>query len=193
MEIKGYPTFYASSKGNWRQWLMEHHAKEERIWLIYYKKDTGKPSLTWSEAVDEALCFGWVDSTKKTIDEERYMQLFSPRKKNSTWSAVNKKKVAILEAEGLMHPAGMACIEMAKKNGMWNFLDDVENLLVPEDFKKALKRKPAYFSFYESLSDSNKKGCLHFLKMAKREETRKKRIEILMKDIEQGIIPRPYL
>lgn len=192
-ELDQFPHYYAPSPEAWREWLKENHEKTERIWLLYYKKGGSMTSLSWSEAVDEALCFGWVDSTKKTIDAERYIQLFSKRKKTSTWSATNKKKIKELSRLKKMYPAGLKCIEIAKLNGMWTFLDDVENLVLPEDFKVALEVDSSWIAFYEQMSPSNKKGCLHFLKMAKRQETRDKRIARLLKDIKNGTIPRPYL
>lgn len=192
-ELDSLSTFCPTDASQWRSWLEENGESQDRIWLIYYKKGHPLENLTWSEAVDQALCFGWVDSTKKNIDSDRYIQLFSKRKKTSTWSTINKKKIDELEKKNLMHPNGRICIEVAKKNGMWTFLDDVENLVVPADFELVLKQEAANWEFYQNMSASNKKGCLHYLKTAKRQETRDKRIQTLLNEIKKGVVPRPYL
>jgi uncharacterized protein YdeI (YjbR/CyaY-like superfamily) len=125
-------TFYPKSITAWRAWLAKNHATETCIWIIYYKQHTKQPSIKYSEAVDVALCFGWIDSTARPIDEDTYMQYFCKRKPNSTWSRVNKLKIERLLAEGLMAEAGLQCIEVAKQNGSWIILDDVEMLVIPQ-------------------------------------------------------------
>ena len=122
-------TFYPKSRSEWREWLAQNHASEKSIWLIYYKTDSGFPSVKYSEAVDEALCFGWIDSTVKTIDNQSYRQFFSPRKPKSVWSKINKAKVEKLIEADLMTEAGMATIGIAKKNGSWYILDEAEALI----------------------------------------------------------------
>ncbi|MCB0713285.1 MAG: hypothetical protein KDD67_13215 [Ignavibacteriae bacterium] len=113
------PQLHAESIGEWRDWLEVYHADESEIWLVFYKKKTGKQVFTYGESVEEALCFGWVDSVERGIDEERYALRFTPRKKKSTWSESNKKRVAKLIDEGKMREAGLRAVEMAKENGMW--------------------------------------------------------------------------
>lgn len=172
----GITTFSPSSLDAWRNWLKANHSSESAVWLIFYKVASGIPSLSWSEAVDEALCFGWIDGIKKTVDEQRFKQLYTPRKPKSTWSKINKEKVKHLINEGLMTPAGIKCIEVAKSNGSWNALDDVEALIVPEDLKSALEKQPGAMAYFDGLSKSSKKIILHWVTFAKRAETRAKRI-----------------
>ena len=125
-----------SDKQDWREWLELHHKKKDAIWLIFYKKKSSNFNLNWSESVDEALCFGWIDSVKRSIDIEKYKQYFSKRKANSTWSKINKDKVDYLTSENLMQEAGYKTIEIAKVNGSWSILDEVEALIIPEDLKE---------------------------------------------------------
>lgn len=176
MEKPEIETFYPSSQKQWRSWLQKNHAKKDAVWLIFYKKNAGQPTLTWSDAVDEALCFGWIDSIKKTLDEERSIQFFSKRKAKSTWSKINKAKVERLADEGLMMPAGQASIDRAKENGSWTTLDTVEELTIPKELEKAFKSRPGSKDFFLSLSKSVRKMMLHRIVMAKRDETREKRI-----------------
>lgn len=134
------------------------------------------PTVDWSDAVDEALCFGWIDSQRKSIDEEKFMQRFSKRKANSTWSKVNKQKIQLLTQEGLMTEAGMKVIEVAKQNGSWSILDEVEELVVPKDLEQAFKKKAGSKSYFLSLSKSKRRAALLWLVLTKRPETRVKRI-----------------
>lgn len=169
-------TFYPSSKKKWRDWLQKNHAKKESIWLIYYKLKAGMPTISWSEAVDEALCFGWIDSKALSIDEEKYKQFFTKRKPSSAWSKINKEKIKRLIEEGLMMPAGLASIEVAKQNGSWTILDEVEELTIPKDLEKAFRTNKGSKKFFLSLSKSVQKMILQWIAFAKREETRHKRI-----------------
>lgn len=176
MEKTETEQFYPKTPKEWRSWLQKNHVKKDAVWVIFYKKSSGKPTLTWSDAVDEALCFGWIDSTKKTLDHEASIQFFSKRKAKGTWSKINKAKIIRLTEEGLMMPAGLACIERAKENGSWTILDTVEELSIPEDLEKAFKSRPGSKAFFMSLSKSVRKMMLHWIVMAKREETREKRL-----------------
>ncbi len=176
MAITDIEQVYVTTRQEWRKWLSENHAKKPGVWLIQYKKNTGKPTLTWSEAVDEALCFGWIDSIKKKLDEESTIQFFSKRKPRSTWSKINKEKVNRLIAHGLMMQAGFDGIETAKQNGCWTMLDDVEELKIPQDLITAFERYNGSKSYFDSLSKSSRKAILHWLVLAKRPETRLKRI-----------------
>jgi uncharacterized protein YdeI (YjbR/CyaY-like superfamily) len=185
MEKKETEQFYPASPKEWRSWLKKHHAKKDAVWVVFYKKSSGKPSLSWSEAVDEALCFGWIDSTKKTLDHEASIQFFTRRKANSTWSKINKDKVQRLSDAGLMMPAGHASVERAKENGSWNILDTVEELSIPKDLEKAFKAQPGAKAFFLSLSRSARKMMLHRIVMAKREETREKRIREIAESMGQ--------
>jgi uncharacterized protein YdeI (YjbR/CyaY-like superfamily) len=171
------PTFYPTSPAKWRAWLQKNHAKEQSVWMIGYKQSAGKPTVSWSEAVDEALCFGWIDSTRKSIDAESFMQFFSRRKPNSTWSKINKDKVKVLIAEGKMTQAGLDSIALAKKNGSWDILNTVDMLEIPKDLEKEFKARKGSKEYFMSLSKSIRKMMLQWIVLAKRPETRAKRIE----------------
>ncbi len=172
-------TYYPKSRQDWRKWLKKNHQKKQSIWLIYYKKQSTVPTLSYSDAVDEALCFGWIDSTKKTRDSESYIQFFCKRKPNSVWSKINKAKIDGLIKEGLMEAAGLESIERAKQNGSWSIMDDVEELIIPKDLSAAFKKHTGAKEYFESLSKSVKKQLLHWIVTAKRTETREKRIHEL--------------
>lgn len=169
-------TFCPASRQDWRLWLLENHSSKQSIWLIYHKKKANKPTLSWSEAVDEALCFGWIDSTKRPIDDDLFMQFFCKRKPKSVWSKINKAKVQRLMDEGLMMQAGYASIETAKQNGSWTLLDHAEELKIPKDLEKAFKTQTGSKQFFLSLSKSSRKSMLQWLILARRPETRQKRI-----------------
>ena len=134
------------------------------------------PSIPWSDLVDEALCFGWIDSIRKTIDATQFKQFFSKRKAKGTWSKINKEKIERLIEEGLMTKAGLAVIEAAKQNGSWTTLDQVETLEIPKDLAKAFRKHAGSKAYFLSLSKSVRKMMLHWIAFAKREETRDKRI-----------------
>lgn len=169
-------TFYASSREEWRAWLEANHEVAQPVWLIQYRKGSNVPSLSWSEAVEEALCYGWIDSTRRTIDHESFMQCFSKRKPKSVWSKINKANVERLRKAGLMTKAGQAAVAIAKENGYWGILDEVEELTIPKDLDKEFRAHKGSKVFFMSLSKSVRKGMLHWVVMAKRPETRQKRI-----------------
>lgn len=187
--INDAPEIHPKNRKEWRQWLQKNHAKEQAVWVVYYKKSSETPSMVWSEAVDEALCFGWIDGRRRPIDEHTFIQYFSRRKAGGTWSKINKEKVERLIAEELMMPAGLEAIAAAKKDGSWNILDSVEALELPKDFEAALNKNAAARKYYDSLSKSVKKQVLHRLVMAKREETRQKRIMETVKNAAEGKLP----
>ena len=174
--------FYPKNQQEWRKWLETNHQTTNAVWLIFDKKKKKRKSpdfrtnLTWSESVDEALCFGWIDSTKQTIDDENYKQYFTKRRPKSNWSKINKDKVKILIDENRMTNAGYESIATAKENGSWTYLDQVEELVLPQDLNKALMDHSGAFTFYEGLSNSIKKQLLYWVISAKKSETRKKRI-----------------
>lgn len=177
---------------SWRAWLNENHNTRQSVWLVYYKKASDRPTVTYNEAVDEALCFGWIDSTRKSIDEERFMQLFSKRKPNSVWSRINKGKVQRLIDEGLMTLAGYECIEKAKQNGSWAVLDEVEELKIPIDLEKAFEIQQGSKAYFSSLSKSARKMILYWIVVAKRPETRQKRITEIAELAAQGQKPKQF-
>lgn len=190
MQKKDLETFCPASPQQWSHWLQEHHAKKQSIWLIYYKKKTNLPTITWREAVDEALCYGWIDGTKRSIDDEKFMQFFSKRKPGSSWSKINKGKVQQLIEQGRMTQAGLDSIETAKQNGSWGILDDVEALKIPKDLEKAFKAKPGSKAFFLSLSKSVRKAMLQGLVFARRKETRQKRIVQIVALADQKLKPK---
>lgn len=173
-------TYYPRNRKAWRTWLQKHHATSPGIWLIYYKKESGKPGIAYAEAVEEALCFGWIDSTVRPIDDDRYMQRFSPRKPKSVWSALNKSRIEKMIAEGLMMPAGLEKIELAKSNGSWTSIDNVENLEIPPALKKAFNKNKAAFKNFNNSSRSYRKQVLYLLNSAKLPETKAKRIAYMI-------------
>lgn len=183
-------TYCPQSRTDWRQWLEKNHQSKQSVWLVYYTKKSNFPSISWSEAVDEALCFGWIDSTKKTIDDSSFMQLFSKRKPKSNWSKINKEKVQQLIENGLMTEAGFDSIETAKQNGSWNILDEVEELIIPNDLEKAFKEHEGSKNYFLSLSKSARKIILGWIVLAKRQETRQKRIDEVVKSAEKNLKPK---
>jgi uncharacterized protein YdeI (YjbR/CyaY-like superfamily) len=185
-------TFCPASPADWRAWLQAHHATKQSVWLIYHKKHTGVPSLTWSQAVDEALCFGWIDSQAKPLDADRYMQFFSRRKPTSVWSRVNKEKVQRLIEAGLMAEAGLARIDTARQNGSWLILDEVEALVIPADLAHELRKRPSASGFFAGLSKSDKRNMLQWLVLAKRPETRQKRIAEIVELADQQLKPKQF-
>ena len=178
---------YPGTREAWRNWLPENHTQTAPIWLIYDKVSAGNCRLTYDEAVEEALCFGWIDSKVNTLDATRFKQVFSPRKPNSTWSKVNKRRVEALTAQGLMMPLGLAKIELAKQNGTWTVLDAIEELTVPPDLAQALAENATAQNYFEKFSSSSKKVILYWIQSAKRPETRQKRIEETVRLAEQNI------
>jgi uncharacterized protein YdeI (YjbR/CyaY-like superfamily) len=192
MNEENIDIFYPENRQQWRQWLQENHDVKHSVWLLYFKKSSNKPSLSWSDAVDEALCFGWIDSKRQTIDEEKFRQYFCRRKPKSTWSKINKDKIERLTEAGLMAQAGFDSIETAKLNGSWSILDEVENLIIPEDLEKAFQTRAGSKSYFLNLSMSNRRVILQWLVLAKREQTRQKRIREIAELAGQGLKPRQF-
>jgi len=176
MEQPQIEVFYPESILEWREWLQKNHVSQKAVWLVFHKKASQKKSLSWSEAVDVALCFGWIDSKKIKINDDTSHQFFSKRKAKSTWSKINKEKINKLIADGLMTEAGYKTIEVAKENGSWTILDEVEELIVPDDLEEAFKIHEGSKDYFSGLSKSSKKMILHWIVLAKRSETRQKRI-----------------
>ncbi len=167
---------HPKTRAGWRSWLKKNHTTCDGVWLIYFRASTGRRRLSWEEAVREALCFGWIDSKVKPIDDERYMQIFTPRKPQSVWSKVNKQHIAELVEAGLMTDAGLRAVDIAKKNGAWTLLEPVDALIVPADLESALNTSKPAREAYEALPKKAKRLLLYSLYTAKREETRAKRV-----------------
>lgn len=174
----------------WRAWLEEHHATSPGVWLVLGKKDNPVNALRYEQAVEEALAFGWIDSTVNRLDEHRIKQLFTPRRSGSTWALSNKRRVARLIAEGRMQPAGLAVIAAAKADGTWNLLDDVEALVVPSDLADALSADACAAAGFEALPVSAKKQALYWVLSARRPETRARRIQVTVEAAAAGEPPR---
>lgn len=172
----GRPAVSASSAEMWREWLIQHHAKEPSVWLIIYRKESGVPSVYYPEAVDEALCFGWIDSKPNKRDHQSFYQFFSKRNPKSKWSKINKDKIARLLAEGKMMPAGIEMVEWAKKSGTWTALDEIEEGIEPLDLKEMLDQNIQARKSWDAFPKSVKRGILEWISNAKTEATRKKRI-----------------
>ena len=168
---------HPTTREEWRAWLEEHHERDEGVWLVRYKKGSGKPTFSYDEAVEEAICFGWVDSLPRKLDAERSMLYFAPRKPGSGWSRANKQRVARMTAAGKMASAGFAKVEAARADGSWSALDDIENLVVPDDLRAALDAHPPAAERFEAFPRSAKRGILEWIASAKKAETRARRIQ----------------
>lgn len=192
MRKEGVPTFHAKSTTDWRNWLERNHGSEKSLWLIIYKKSSGNQSVTYNEAVDEALCFGWIDSKPNKRDDQSYFQFFSKRNPKSNWSKVNKDKIARLLKEGRMAPSGLEMVKLAKRTGTWTALDEVENLKIPADLKSQFDKYPASESNFGSFPNSVKRGILEWILNAKRPETRYKRVDETAKLAAQNIRANQY-
>lgn len=193
MEIyNGIQTFYAKTRKEWRKWLEKNHQSEKSVWLIIYKKESDTQSVYYPEAVDEALCFGWIDSKPNKRDEHSYYQFFAKRNPKSNWSKVNKEKIAKLLEQGLMHRSGLEMIEIAKQNGTWTALDEVENITIPDDLKKLFSKNKTAFENWENFPRSSKRGILEWIMNAKKPETRQKRIEETVSLAEKNIKANHY-
>jgi len=170
------PEVFVEDRPTWRTWLEANHARSTGAWLVTWRSRSGKQGLPYEEAVEEALCFGWVDGTGGTVDEDRGKLYFAPRKPTSGWAATNKARVERLIADGRMTPAGLAAIERAKTNGSWELLDSVERLEVPPDLDAALRTLPSAATNFAAFPPSARKQALAALVMARRPETRAERV-----------------
>lgn len=174
--LDSYERVEPGSREAWRRWLEQNHARGESVWLVYPRKGSGRPGPTVAEAVEEAICFGWIDSLPRRLDAERSMLLVSPRKPGSNWSAINKRRAEAMMAAGRMAPAGLARIEEAKADGSWTALDAVEALSVPADLGSALDALPAARANFDAFPPSARRGILEWILNARTAETRRRRI-----------------
>ena len=181
------PSVTAHSRAEWRAWLHAHHADAPGVLLVYFKKGSGIPSVSYPEAVQEALCFGWIDTTRRALDEARFSQLFVPRKPKSGWSRLNKSYVEALTRDGLMAPAGLAVVEAARLSGAWDRQEAGESRVVPEDLAAALAASPQAQAHFAAFPASIRKYILQWIHEAKRPDTRAKRIEETVRLAEQNI------
>lgn len=181
------PKFF-KTPADFRKWLEKNHEKEQELQVGFYKKYTGKPSITWPQSVDQALCFGWIDGVRNGIDEESYMIRFTPRRAGSIWSAINIRKVEELTAAGLMKPAGIAAFERRKdhKSKVYSFEQKHEDLVLPPAFEKEFKKNKKAWAFFKSAVPSYKKPAIWWVISAKQETTQLKRLQTLIEDSEAG-------
>jgi uncharacterized protein YdeI (YjbR/CyaY-like superfamily) len=185
------PKFFATP-AEWRAWLEEHHSRQRELLVGFYKKDSGKPSITWPESVDAALCFGWIDGVRRRIDDVSYSIRFTPRKTTSIWSVVNTKRVAELTALGLMHPAGIKAFaaRQEQRSGIYTF--ERENIAFEPAQEKQLRANASAWKFFQSQPPGYRKLATGWVISAKREETRQRRLAALIEDSAQGRRLRQY-
>ena len=181
---------YFQNDSEFRVWLHKNYNSSDGVYLIFYKIAHEMPSMRWEEAVRVALCYGWIDSTVKSLGDGKRRQYFCPRKPKSVWSKVNKEHLKELEVAGLMHESGLKSIKIAKENGSWIALDDVENGIIPKDLQLAFNTTKIAFTNYKSFTKGQQKSYLYWLNQAKRDETRQKRIKEIIALCEQGIKSR---
>lgn len=176
MSVITKPELYFKNDIEWRTWLSQNHDTSDGIYLIFYKVENEEESMRWEEAVKVALCFGWIDSTVKSLGDGKRRQYFCPRNPKSVWSALNKKYIKELTAANLMQDSGWAIINIGKENGSWSALDDVEKGIIPDDLQAAFNENKTAFQNYQSFARSYRKSYLYWLNQAKRATTRQKRI-----------------
>lgn len=185
-------TFYPQNRKEWRNWLKINHKSAKEIWLIYYKKQSKKPSIKYNDAVEEAICFGWIDSTVKSIDNEKYCQRFTPRNCKSKWSQLNKIRVAKLISEKKITKTGLQKIDYAKNNGLWELLDMKTNFDMPEEFTKELNENQNAKKLFNKLSRSHKNEYIKWICSAKKKETKirrsKKAIQMIVNNLNTNSI-----
>jgi uncharacterized protein YdeI (YjbR/CyaY-like superfamily) len=186
------PVLPFESAAAWEEWLAREHGSQNGVWVKMAKKATGIPTVTHPEALEVALCYGWIDGQRKTVDEQWFIQRFTPRRARSNWSKVNRDKVERLIAEGRMRPGGQAEIERAKADGRWDAAYDPPSAAtVPDDLQRALDAAPAAASFFATLNSRNRFAVLYRIQDAKRPETRARRIETLVAMLAEGKKPYP--
>ena len=179
------PKFF-KTPSDFRKWLASHHNSETELWVGFYKKDSGKASITWPQSVDEALCFGWIDGIRKNIDEVSYKIRFTPRKQRSTWSAVNIKRVGELTEQGLMQKAGLEAFAARQENRSGIYSYEQRSPELPAQYAKKLKKNVAAWKFFQAQPPSYRKAVNWWVVSAKQEETRLKRLDKLIDDSAEG-------
>lgn len=184
------PLLELASAAEWHEWLTANNTSSDGAWLALAKKHTGAAAPSYEQAVEEALCWGWIDTTARRLDAERYLGLFTPRKANGTWARSNKERVARLIAEGRMQPAGQAVIDAAKASGAWTLLDEIEAHVIPDDLAAALAADDRAAAGFDALPGSAKEIALYWIATAKRPETRARRITETVAAAAEGRAPR---
>jgi uncharacterized protein YdeI (YjbR/CyaY-like superfamily) len=178
---------YLKTRKEWRNWLTRHHHKSKGIWLVFYKNHTGKASLEYEAVVEECLCFGWIDSIIKRIDDEKYVRKVTPRKLGSRWSELNKNRIKKLQRQGLMTESGILVVREAKRSGYWGQSNRPKmSLDIPKEFENALNKNKKAKTFFNQLAPSYRKQIIGWISAAKREETKARRIKESVDLLEQG-------
>lgn len=178
---------FVSDRDEWREWLKENHESKKEVWLVYYKKRTGKASVPYDDSVEEALCFGWVDSIVKKLDKQTFARKFTPRKGESRWSEANKKRVLEMIEEGKMAEAGLKRIKEAKDSGEWSKVREApKGLVIPPCLKEALARDEKASHYFDKLAYSYKRQTVAWIASAKKEETRERRVAEVIRLFEQN-------
>jgi uncharacterized protein YdeI (YjbR/CyaY-like superfamily) len=180
------PIFFGN-QSEFRAWLEQYHLTAKELWVGYYRVETGKPSMTWSQSVDQALCFGWIDGIRQKVDEESYCIRFTPRKPGSTWSRINIAKVEEMIRQGLMFPAGLEAFKLRKENksGIYSFENVVKDL--PEEYSVIFRKNEQAWEFYCAQPPSYRKTMTHWILSAKQEATKMKRLERLIAESGKGL------
>jgi uncharacterized protein YdeI (YjbR/CyaY-like superfamily) len=181
-----YPVYHPATRDGWRAWLEAHQDDTPGVWVVSWRSSTGRDTVSYEAIVEEALCVGWVDSTVNVLDDDRGMQLVTPRRARSTWARSNKARVARLEAEGRMGPRGRQAIEVAKANGWWHILDDVEALVEPHDLTTSLEEVPAARQVWDTFPASARRQMLFWVVSAAKDATRRRRIDAIVASAAQG-------
>ena len=181
-----YPIYHAETRSQLRRWLLANHERASGVWWCSWRPVTDKPRCPYPDGVEEAICFGWIDSTVNTLDEQRGLQLLTPRKAKSSWTRLNRRRAADMESAGLMTDAGRRAIEVARENGWWTIYDAVEDLIEPDRLAEALDRNPAARSHWDAFSPSARKLMLWWVISAAREDTRQRRIDTIVAKAEHG-------
>lgn len=188
--VNSIPILYFKNSDEWRGWLAKNHESYSAVYLIFYKLELGMPGMRWEDAVKVALCYGWIDGKVKSLGKGKRKQYFCPRKPKSIWSKRNKIYIQELIEKNLMHESGLKKVEIAKKNGSWYSLDNVENGVIPKDLQIAFDKNEVAFQNYQSFSRTYQKSYLYWLNQAKRNETRSKRIQQIIELCEKNIKSR---
>ena len=181
-----YPVFHAQTRDEWRAWLLENHATMRGVWLASWRTEALGPRCPYPDAVEEAICFGWIDSTTVALDEERGLQMFTPRKGKSAWTRLNRQRAADLEQRGLMADAGRAAIVAAKSTGWWTIMDSVEDLVEPPELRAALDARPSARAAWDGFPPSPRKQMLFWIVTAIQDQTRAQRVTSVVAAAAEG-------
>jgi uncharacterized protein YdeI (YjbR/CyaY-like superfamily) len=186
MEYRGRPLIHPKTIAEWRRWLTRHHDDTDGVWLAGWKRATGKVPLDYGRIVEEALCFGWIDSVTNTLEDGRHAQLLTPRRRGSGWSPSNKERVERLIADGRMTPAGLRAIEGARADGSWSMMDAAEALIEPPELASALDANPEARRHWDAFPKSPRRALIWWVMSAKRPETRQRRVTTIVDEAAQG-------